>query len=86
VQVLASRRPDREHGGKAMKPCPRCGGVVKTREAKICRSCAAEINGKKSINFMERNRKPLSIFEQNGFERPQPSIQRVRWLERDFPS
>ena len=68
-----------------MKNCPRCGGTVKTSEAKICRSCAAEINGKKSINFMERNRKPLSIFEQNGFERPQPSLQRVLWLERAMP-
>jgi uncharacterized membrane protein YvbJ len=83
--MLDYRCPDRQARGKAMKNCPRCGGTVKTREAKICRSCAAEINGKKSINFMERNRKPLSIFEQNGFERPQPSLQRVLWLERAMP-
>ena len=76
-------KPQGKIGGKTMKHCPRCGGIIKTAEAKLCRGCASELNGKKSINYRNRNRKPLSLHDQNGFERPQPSIQRVRWLERE---
>lgn len=79
-----------------MKTCNRCGAEKTSAKGSLCQRCNAELSTKNNLKvrslglaMAKRNRSGADLadeaerrFAQN---RRQPSLPRVRWLEREMP-